>query len=162
MKYTKQILVSLLLCISCTFCLGQDNDIDLQQVSNFPQLFQFCEGHKDFETIKISKKGMEMATSSPLKIELMYKITTKTPSNKLLEEFLKAIENIAHSHHYENIISLNNGNENLNIYILKSEFEIRKNRHEYLCILQDTEEKINIIYICGEITLEQINRSKIN
>ena len=159
MKYLKYILASLLLCIACTYCLGQDYKAEIQRVSNFSQLFKFCEGRKDFETIKISKEGMEIITGSPLNIEFMYKITTKTLTDTLSKELVNAIERVANPRRYENIIALNSGDEKLNIYILKSEYESRKNRHEYLCIHQDKEQKISIIYICGEITLEQIKRN---
>lgn len=152
MKYIKFIIAVLLLSTSWFNSVGQEKYKEMQSIESFPQLFKYCENNRDFETISISKEGIDMLSDTKLDIEQMYKIT----STQNIDEFKEALTRITQNCNFNKTISLSNGNENLEIYTLRSDLEIRKNRHEYICITQNKNGTISVIYICGNITLEQI------
>ncbi len=152
MKYIKFIIAALLLSTAWLNCMGQEQHEEMQSILSFPQLFKYCENNADFETISISKEGINMLSDTKLEIEQMYKIT----STQSIDEFKDALKRITHSGNFNKTISLSNGNENLEIYTLRSNLEIRKNRHEYICITQSKNGTVSVVYICGNITLEQI------
>ena len=152
MKYIKFIIAALLLSTAWLNCMGQEQHEEMQSILSFPQLFKYCENNGDFETISISKEGINMLSDTKLEIEQMYKIT----STQSIDEFKDALKRITHSGNFNKTISLSNGNENLEIYTLRSDLEIRKNRHEYICITQNKNGTVSVVYICGNITLERI------
>ncbi len=152
MKYIKFIIAALLLSATWFNTVGQEKHEEMQSIYSFPQLFKYCENNRDFETISISKEGINMLSNTKLDIEQMYKIT----STQNIDKFKDALTRITQSGSFNKTISLSNGNENLEIYTLRSDLEIRKNRHEYICITQNKNGTISVVYICGNITLEQI------